>query len=88
MPSACGGVGTAMKTIWLMIDAILDRVGEAQAFGGDVAMDEFLEARLVDRDLARLQHVDFALVVIDADDVVADFREAGAARRDRRIRSR
>jgi hypothetical protein len=61
-----------------MIDAILDGVGEPEAFCGDVAVDKFFEAGLVDRDLAGLEHVDFALVVVDTDDVVADFSEAGA----------
>ena len=61
-----------------MIDAVLDGIGEAQALGGDVAVHEVFEAGLVDRDLAGLQRIDFALVVIDADDVVADFGEAGA----------
>ena len=61
-----------------VIDAVLDAAGEAQALRGDVAIDDFLEARLVDRDLAGLERLDFARVVIDADDVVADFREARA----------
>ena len=41
-------------------------------------MDDFFEAGLVDRDLALPERLDFALVVIDADDVVADVGEAGA----------
>ena len=45
---------------------------------GDVAVDHFLETRLVDRDLARLERFHFAWVVIDTDDVVADIGEAGA----------
>ena len=61
-----------------MIDAVLDRVGETQALGGDVAVHEFLEPGLVNRNLARLEHVDLALVVIDADDVMADFGKARA----------
>jgi hypothetical protein len=60
-----------------MIDAVLDGVGKPEAFCRNVAMDEFLEAGLIDGDLAGLKHVDFALVVIDTDDVVADFSEAG-----------
>ncbi len=67
-----------MKIDLRVIDAVLDGIGEAQALGGDVAVDELLEAGLVNRDFAALQHVHLALVVIDADDVVADFREAGA----------
>ncbi len=61
-----------------MIDAVLDGIGEAQALGGDVAVDEFFEAGLVDRDFAGVEHVHFALVVIHADDVVADFGETSA----------
>ena len=60
------------------VHAVLGGVGEPQALGGDVAVDEFLQAGLVDRDLAGLQRIDFALVVIDADDVMADFRETSA----------
>ena len=41
-------------------------------------MNEFFEARLVDRHLARLERFDFARIVIDADDVVADVGKAGA----------
>ena len=52
-----------------MIDAVLDGVGEAQALGGDVAMHEVFEAGLVDGDFAGLEGIDFALVVIDANNV-------------------
>jgi hypothetical protein len=48
-----------------------------QALGRDVAVDEFLEAGFVDGDFSCLKSVHLALVVIDADDMVADFREAG-----------
>ena len=61
-----------------MIDTVLDGVGEAEALRRHVAVDQVLEARLVNRDFTALEHVDFALVVIDANDVVANFREASA----------
>ena len=41
-------------------------------------MHDFFETRLVDRHFARLQRLDFARIVIDADDVVADVGKAGA----------
>ena len=61
-----------------MIDAVLDGVGEAEALGGDVAMHEVFEAGLVDGDFAGLEGIDFALVVIDANNVMADLGEACA----------
>ena len=61
-----------------VIDAILDAAGEAQPLRGDIAVNDFLEARLVDRHLAGLERFDFARIVIDADDVVADVGEASA----------
>ena len=55
------------------------RVGrELEAPLVDVALDEHVEAGLVDRDLALLQALDLARVDVDADDVVAGFRQAGA----------
>ncbi len=59
-------------------DAFLDAVGEAEPLGGDVAMHDLFQAGLVDRHLAALERFDFARVVIDADDVVADFGETSA----------
>ncbi len=53
--------------------------GEMQALGGDILVDEFFEARLVDRNLARRKHVDLALVVINTNDIVADLGETSAA---------
>src|SRR4029434_3676299 len=61
-----------------VIDAVFDGIGEAEAPGGDVAMDQFFDARFINGDYTTLQHVDCALVVVDTDDVVADFSEAGA----------
>ena len=58
-----------------MIDAVLDRIGEAQALCGNVAMDQVFQARFVNGNLAGLKHLDFPLVVVDADDVMAHFRE-------------
>src|SRR5438552_14001231 len=44
---------------------------------GDIAMDDLLETRLVDRHLAGSQGFNLAHVVVDADNVVADIGEAG-----------
>src|SRR5690606_39102286 len=51
--------------------------GEAQPAFGDVAGDDGLEPRLPDGDDASLELVDLALVDVDADHGVADFRQAG-----------
>ncbi len=63
------------------------RIGARDAFGqiggeGDaacfhVACDDLGQAGLVDRHDALLQAVDLALMLVDADDVMADFGEAG-----------
>ncbi len=52
--------------------------GEAEPPGLDVAGDQRIEARLEDRNLAPLQRVDLAGVLVDAGDVVAEIRKAGA----------
>src|SRR5262249_34053013 len=52
--------------------------GELQATGLAIVGDEFLEARLEDRDLAGFEPRDLGRVDIEANDVVADFGEAGA----------
>jgi outer membrane protein OmpA-like peptidoglycan-associated protein len=49
---------------------------ETKAFGFAVLGDEFVQTRFVDGNAAGVQHVDFGLVLIDADDVVADFGKA------------
>ena len=59
-------------------DGIADRGGEGEASGGDVLFDEVFEAGFIDGDLAILEGVDFFEIVIDADDGVTDFSEAGA----------
>jgi hypothetical protein len=61
-----------------VIDAVFDQVREAKALCRDISVHQFFEPRLVNGDLTALEHVHFALVVVDADDVVADFGEAGA----------
>ena len=52
--------------------------GEGQAALLDVVGDQLVEARLVDRDLAALQALDLAGVLVDADHVVAEIGKAGA----------
>jgi hypothetical protein len=49
-----------------------------EAVGGDVPLDELLEAWLVDGDAPGEEGVHFPLVVIHANDVVADLGEASA----------
>src|SRR5439155_13325786 len=44
----------------------------------DVAIDDLVEARLVDRDFSLLQRLDFFCVDVDADDIVAEISEACA----------
>ena len=61
-----------------MIDAILNRVRETQALGANVPVDEVFEPRLIDRNFSRLKGIHFPLVVIHANDVMADFSEASA----------
>jgi hypothetical protein len=52
--------------------------GEVQAPGAVVADHQRLEPGLVDRDHALREAVDLRLVDVDADDVVADLRQARA----------
>lgn len=59
-------------------DAGFDVAGEAQAAGGMVAFDEFLQAGFVDGHFAGVEHLDLGGVEIQAKDVVAEFRQAGA----------
>jgi hypothetical protein len=49
-----------------------------QAAGGAVARDDFFQARFVDGDAAAVQQVDLALVDVEAEHIVAEFRQAGA----------
>ena len=60
--------------------AVLDafrRVGrEVEAPGGEIALEQIVQPRLVDRRLAALEHLHFALVDIHAQHVVADLGEA------------
>ena len=55
-----------------------DRVGEGEALAGDVARDQVVEARLVNRDLASVERIDLALVEVATDDVIAHVGKAGA----------
>ena len=51
--------------------------GELEAAGFRVALDERIQARLVDRDLAPVQALDLARVDIDAHHMIARIRQAG-----------
>jgi len=59
-----------------------DRIGkigaELQPSLGDVAIDDLVQARLVDRDFPLLQRVDFLGIDVDADDIVAEISETCA----------
>ena len=73
------GVPTAMKsTSTPPHDRLVDVGRETQQAAARIGGDELLETRLVDRDLAGLQPGDLRRVLVDADDVVAKFRQAGA----------
>jgi hypothetical protein len=61
-----------------MINPVFDRIGEAQAPGRHVAMHQVFETGFVNRDLARLERIDFALVVVHTHHVMADFGETSA----------
>ncbi len=78
LPSGCGGVGTAMKMTFEAVDGVADGGGEGEPAGGDVLLHQLFQARLVDRDVAVLELVDFLQIVIDADHAVAHFGKAGA----------
>ena len=62
-----------------MIDAVFDAVRKAQSAGGNIAMNDFFQAGFVNRDLPALQAIDLSLVVVDADDIVADIGEASTS---------
>ena len=61
-----------------MLDAFRGVGREVEAPGREVALQQLVEAGLVDRRLAALEHLDLALVDVDAQDVVADLGEARA----------
>ena len=61
-----------------IIDPFLDAVGKTQPLGGHVPVDYLLEPWLINRDLSRLQRLDFARVIVDTKDVVANISKAGA----------
>jgi len=73
-----GGSGNGDEDDLGVIDAVFDGVGEAEAIGGDVAVNEVFETGFVDGNFASLEGIDLALVVIDADDMVPNFCEASA----------
>jgi hypothetical protein len=52
--------------------------GEGEPSRLDVLLEKRVEARLVDRDLALLQHLDLLGVLVHADDLVSEVREADA----------
>jgi hypothetical protein len=59
-----------------MLNAIFDAVSKAQPARGNVAMNHFLQAGFVDRYMTALQRVDLSLVVVNADNIMANIGEA------------
>ena len=51
---------------------------ELDPTGLDVAMQQRIQARLMDRDLAAPQSIDLSLIHVHAYDVIACFRQAGS----------
>ena len=82
-----GQVGMAVAAAAGRADSDEDRVDaahgggdvglEGQAAGADVSRDDLVQARLEDRNLAGAQGCDFFLLLVDADDVVSELRQAG-----------
>src|SRR5207237_1328385 len=62
-----------------IIDAFLDAAAKTEAMGGDIAVNDFFEARFINGDFAGLQRLDFFWIIIDADDVVTDIGKTGAS---------
>jgi hypothetical protein len=51
---------------------------ESEAARSDVPLDELVQARLENRDLAAFERPDLRLVLVDAGDDMAEIRETGA----------
>ena len=73
-----GRGGDGDEEDFAMIDALLGAGGEAEALGGDVFLHEGFQAGLINGDLAGEEGLDLAGIIVHADDVMADFGEAGA----------
>jgi hypothetical protein len=61
-----------------VVDTVLDGVGESEALCGNVSVNEFFKLGLVDGDFSTLEALYFSLVIIDTNDGVANFCEAGS----------
>ena len=59
------------------VDTVFDGVGESEALCCDVPVNKFFEPGFVDGDFATLEALHFSLIIIDTNDGVADFCEAG-----------
>src|SRR5207247_10331614 len=59
-------------------DCLVEVGGEMQPPGRAVALDHLEQARLVDRDSARLERADLRCVDIEAKHLVSDFRDTSA----------
>jgi hypothetical protein len=60
-----------------MPDTLIGLGRELQAAGSQVLLQQLRESRFVDRRLTALESLDLAFVDVDAQHVVANFREAG-----------
>src|SRR5271165_2640901 len=84
-------VGEVHAAVWLrwsgdsnennlgMLNAIFDAVRKTQPARGNVAMNDFVQPGLVDRYMPALQGVDLSLVVVYADNTMADIGQAGTS---------
>ena len=62
-----------------MLNAIFDAVSKAQPARGNVAMNHFLQPGFVDRYVAAPQRVDLSLIVVNADNIMANIGEASTS---------
>ena len=69
-PSSLVGVPTAMKRIFDCRNRVVEIRREAQTFFVYVPLHELRKPRLVDRDFATLQAINFLFIDIDGDNMV------------------
>src|SRR5690606_17914882 len=74
-----GGRADADKDELGVLDCFFVAGGEAQAASGDVAVDDFLQARLINRHNAFAKILDLLFADVERGDAVAEIGEAGAS---------
>jgi hypothetical protein len=62
-----------------MIYAVGNAAGKSQSVRRNVAMNDFFQAGFVNRDMPAAETIELSLVVVDADNIMADIGEAGAS---------